>query len=77
MVPEPSVISTESGDAHPNVLSSAVARRILSALSVQSVPRPALQGTMVAASSAGQCPTQLSGAVFSYSDVLMMMMMYA
>jgi len=53
VVPQPRVVSTESSDAHPDVLTPIVTRRLLSALSVQSVPRPPLQGTMVAAPSPG------------------------
>jgi len=55
MVPELGVISAESSDAYPDVLKPAVTRRVLSDLSLQSIPHPALQGTLVAAPSSGQC----------------------
>jgi len=53
VVPELSVISAESDDAYPDVLTPAVTRRLLSDLSLQSISRPALQGTLVAAASPG------------------------
>lgn len=54
MVLECGVVSAESTNAHPYVLSSAVAGRVLFALPLQSTSCSALQGTPVAAASSGQ-----------------------
>ena len=54
VVLECGVVSAESTNAHPYVLSSAVAGRVLFALPLQSTSCSALQGTPVAAASSGQ-----------------------
>jgi len=55
MVPKCRVLSAQSSDAYPSLLSSTVTRRLLFSLSVQSISRPAFQGAVVAAASPGAC----------------------
>ena len=65
MVPECCVLSAQSSDAYPSVLSSAVACCLLSAVPLQPTARPALQGSPVAATSPGWCSFVVSLGVFS------------